>query len=259
MSNFEKLVNEIVQTEKSPQEYLTDFFVKKNFKDYDFEQALNNNELKAIKMMFESKKELRKRAEAALEKDSFCLEAFFTYFVLSEDIYVYYSFEDYFKNADQFSEMSPRQKQNYLRILEFFVDFLLDIHNITEAIKVHRTIMRLGNDESAYAVNRLSYMYYLIEDDKEFYRHYLNNDFDEYDYLLLIVTLLKHHDEMKAKEVLMELMKKNEYADYLDHIWDLDQEDPKQKQFYQLVDSMYGQLNSVLDFFGWVSKIKENS
>lgn len=258
INSFEGLVNDVIKTEKNPKDYLTDFFVKSNFKNYNTDSGLDKNELKAVKIMFESKKDIKKRAESALEYDSLCLEAFFTYFVLSEDIYVYYSFRDYFSEADKFADLNLRQKHNYLRILDFYVDFLLDIHNITEAIKVQRTIMRLGNDDSVNAVNRLSYMYSLIEDDEEFYRHYLAYDFNDYDYLTLIVTLLKHENEIKAKEVLLDMFDKNEYTLYLDHIWDLDQKGSKQKQFYQLVDSMYGQLSSVLDFFGWVSKIKEN-
>ena len=206
--------------------------------------------------MFESRRELRKRAQSALDYDPFCLEAFFTYYLLSEDLYVYYSFRECFSKADEYADFSASRQKRYLRILDFFVEFLLELHNITEAIRVQRMIIRLNGEATPLMINRLSYMYQLIEDDEEFYRLYLSNEFDEYDYLLLLVTLLKHEEEYRAREVLNDMLQKIEYADYLDHIWDLDQSDPKQKEFYQLVDGCSMQVSSVLDFFGWVNKNK---
>jgi len=256
MIDFETLVKDSASTTKEPKEYLEEFFVRQNFRTYLCPEDLDKEEYKAVKTMFESRKELYKRARDVLDVDPFCLEAFFTYFLLTEDIYVYHSFREYFAHAEEYAELTPSQKRRYLRILDFFVEFLLDIRNITEAIKIQRMIMRLGNDESPYMVNRLSYMYMMTENDEEFYRHYLSYDFDEYDYLLLLVTLLKHEDEFRAREVLNDMLGKIEYADYLDHLWDLDLNDPEQKEFYQTVTGCQLQTDSVFDFFGWVNRNK---
>ena len=61
---FEGLVNDVIKTEKNPKDYLTDFFVKSNFKNYNTDSGLDKNELRAVKMMFESKKDIKKRAES---------------------------------------------------------------------------------------------------------------------------------------------------------------------------------------------------
>lgn len=256
MSDFELLVSAVAASGADPRDYLNTFFVKHNFVNYQVPEDLDDEDRKAVRMMFESKKEIRKRAQSALDQDPLCLEAFFTYYLLSEDMYVYYSFREYFSKADEYADFDDSQQRRYLRILDFFVEFLLEIHNITEAVKVQRMIIRLNGDATQLMVNRLSYMYMLLEDDQEFYRLYLSYDFDEYDYLLLLVTLLKHQEEYKAREVLNDMLQKIDYADYLDHVWDLDQSDPKQKDFYQLVDGCTVQIDSVLDFFGWVNKNK---
>ena len=256
MSDFELLVSAFAENDEDPQDYLNTFFVKQNLANYRIPDDLHEDDRKAVKIMFESRKDLLKRTRSALDQDPLCLEAFFTYYLLSEDMYVYYSFREYFSKADEFAEFDDSQKRRYLRILDFFVEFLLEIHNVTEAIKVQRMIIRLSGEVTHLTTNRLSYMYMLLEDDGEFYRHYLSNDFDEYDYLLLLVTLLKHEEEYKAKEVLNDMLAKIEYADYLDHVWDLDQSDPKQKEFYRLVDGCSAQIDSVLDFFGWVNQNK---
>lgn len=255
MDNFDKLVKNVLASKKDPAEYLSSFFVKEKLKDYAVPDGLNDDERHALETMFRSRKQIRRRAEAVLDLDPFCLEAFFVYFILSEDIYVYHSFRSYFAMASDYADLSERQKRNYLRIMDFYAEFLMDIRNITEAIKVQRMIMKL-NGPKPETISRLSYMYALIEDDKEFYRLYLGSEFQAYDYLMLTVTLLKHDEEVKAREVMEEMLEKIEYADHLDHIWDLDQNDPKQKEFYQLVDECYDQLNSVYDFFGWVAEVK---
>ena len=256
MTDFELLVSDVAASGADPLVYLNAFFVRNNLPNYKIPDDLDDEDYRAVKMMFESRKELRKRARSALDIDPLCLEAFFTYYLLSEDLYVYYNFRDYFSKADEYADFDDSQQRRYLRILDFFVEFLLEIHNVTEAVKVQRMIIRLSGKATEMMINRLSYMYMLLEDDEEFYRHYLSYDFDEYDYLLLLVTLLKHEEDYKAREVLNDMLAKIDYADYLDHAWDLDQSDPKQKEFYQLVEGCSMQIGSVLDFFGWVNKNK---
>jgi len=259
MLSFENLISDIAKTREDPKEYLLGFFTKENFKKYSLDNNPDKDEIKAIKIMFESKKDLLDRVNAALKYDPFCLEAFFVYFVLSEDIYVNYRFEAFYKEMNEFADLDDHQKYNYLRIMDFYVEFLMDVHNFTRAIKVQKMLIRLRNDLNNKDMHRLVYLYYEIEDAEELYRFYANNEFDDYAYLLLIVTLLKNDETLKAKEVLLEMFEKIEYASYLDHLWDLDLNDPKQKQFYSTVEKSYVELSSIPDFFSWVNMIKENN
>ena len=141
--------------------------------------------------------------------------------------------------------------------MDFYVEFLLDIRNITTAIKVQRMIIRLSNDLSGKNVNRLSYMYSIVERADDFYRLYLESEFDAYDYLMLLITLLKHEEGKKAKEVLLDMFKNVKYAEYMDHLWDLDTKDPQQNEFYRLIEDCYSEINSIPDFFAWVNLVNE--
>ncbi|MBO4919526.1 MAG: hypothetical protein J5365_05155, partial [Erysipelotrichaceae bacterium] len=199
MSNFEDLVEGISDIRTETETYLKDFFVKKNLKDYEIPKNASRESVKAIRMMFESKKELKERARSCFLEDPYCLEAFFTYFVLTEDIYVSCRFEAYRKEASEYADFDDYTKHCYLRIMDFYVDFLLDLHNITMAVTIQRLIIRLSGKTSPRSISRLALMYSIIEDEKEFYRLYLENEFDSYDYLFLLVTLLKHEEEIKAK------------------------------------------------------------
>lgn len=257
MTDFEKLVEGITAVRTETETYLSDFFTKKNQKEYRIPENASRESLKAIRIMFESKKELKERVRLAFDEDPFCLEAFFAYFVLTEDIYVSCRFEAYRKEASEYADFDDYTKYCYLRIMDFYVDFLLDLHNITLAITMQRLIARLSGKMSPRTVSRLAMMYNMIEDEKEFYRLYLDNEFCCYDYLLLLVTLLKHEDQMKAKEVLFDMFEKIEYASYLDHLWDLDLQKPDQEAFYKTVEDCYEEISSIPYFFSWVNELKE--
>ena len=257
MSDFEELVEGISGIRTEPETYLNDFFLKKNLKDYVIPENASRESVKAIRIIFESKKELKERARSAFGEDPFCLEAFFAYFVLSEDIYVSYRFEAYRKEASEYADFDDYTKHCYLRIMDLYVDFLLDLHNITLAVTIQRLIVRLSGGMTPRSLSRLAMMYSIIEDEKEFYRLYLDNEFGCYDYLLLLVTLLKHEEQMKAKEVLFDMFEKIEYASYLDHLWDLDLKDPGQEDFYRTVEDCYEEISSIPYFFSWVNELKE--
>ena len=62
---------------------------------------------------------------------------------------------------------------------------------------------------------------------------------------------------MKAREVLIDMFDNIEYGTYLDHVWDLDENDPKQKRFMEIVNDCYEDLSSVPTFFSWVNKTRE--
>ena len=50
-----------------------------------------------------------------------------------------------------------------------------------------------------------------------------------------------------------------EYSSYIDHLWDLDLNDPKQKEYYDIVEENFDDLSSVPDFFAWVNLAKEDN
>lgn len=259
MLSFQDLEDGLFKrTDLEPEEYLRSFFTSEHFKEYKIDERVNRAQLKAIKTMFTSRKDLPGRIDSALKLDPFCLEAFFAYFILTEDVFVHYRFETYYGEAGNYADLDDYQKTCYLSILDYYVEFLLDLHNITKAIKIQRLIIRLSSDTTPAMVDRLALMYTLIEDPEEFYRLYLDHEFGAYDYLLLMVTLLKHEDKLRAKEILLEMFEKVEYASYLDHLWDLNMEDPKQKAFYDIVEECYDQISAIPDFFIWVNTLKEN-
>jgi len=257
MLNFEELVEGLANNKDRVNDYFTEFFTKTNFKNYELDNDLDSDDLKAIKTMFESRKELNKRVNDAFKHNPLCLEAFFVYYILNEDVFVNYRFETYYSESNSFADFTAYEKKCYIRILDFYVEFLLDIHNITTAIKVQRLIIRLTNDLSRKNVSRLSYMYSTIEECNDFYRLYLECEFDAYDYLLLLVTLLKHDEKVKAKEVLLDMFKNVKYSEYLDHLWDLDDKDKEQQEFYKCVEDCYSEISSVPGFFSWVNRINE--
>ena len=256
MVSFNNLVNDFKENEKI-EDYLLRFFTKSNFKEYEISDAADSEQSKAIKIMFESKKDLRDRIDDAFSYDPFCKEAFFAYLMISEDVYVQLRFDTYLKELDNYPGFDSYQKSCYITILNFYVEFLLDISNITTAIRIQKLMIQLTNSIEPRDVSRLAYMYFSNEIYEDFYRLYLDNKFTLYDYLLLLVTLLKHEEEMKAREVLIDMFDNIEYGTYLDHVWDLDKNDPKQKRFMEVVNDCYEDLSSVPTFFSWVNKTRE--
>lgn len=256
MANYKDLVNNVKNNEKI-EDYFLDFFTKKNFQDYEVNDGISKDQLKAIKIMFESKKELRARVDDAFDYDPFCKEAFFVYMMLVEDVYLQIRFDAYLKELNNYPSFDEYQKECYLIILNFNVEFLLDIGNITGAIKIQKLMIQLSNNASKADVSRLAYMYFSLENIQDFYRLYLDNKFSLYDYLLLVVTLLKHEEEMKAREVLVDMFDNVKYGTFLDHVWDLDESDPEQKEFIKIVNDSYEDLVSIPTFFSWVNKTRE--
>ena len=254
MLNFEKLISGPQGGKDQVEAYLLDFFSKKNRKDYQIDPDTDEDQRKAIRIMFESKKDLPERAELALSHDPLCLEAFFVYYLLSEDVFVNYRFRSYYDQISHFGDLSDYQKKCYLKILDFYVEFLLDIGNYTTAIKVQKQILKLGG-KSERDIDRLCFMYCMIEKADDLYRLYLDQAFNAYDYLLLIVTLLKHEDTLKAAEVVEDMLKNVKYAEYLDHLWDLDEKDSEQEAFYQTVEDCYEYISAIPDFFTFISQV----
>lgn len=258
MLNFEKLVNDI-DSETKVEEYLLSFFARKNYEKYEVSENAKDNQIKAIKIMFESKKPLAERVDNAFSYDPFCIEALFTYLMITEDVFLQLRFNDYYDEASKYGSFDEYQKECYIKILDFYVDFLLDICNVTKAIVVQKLVIKLTNTHSKKAISRLAYAYYGIEDCDNFYKLYTETDFGTYEYILLLITLLKHDEDIKAQEVLNDMFKNIEYATYLDHVWDLDESDPIQKEFGDTIQDCFDDINSIPTFFSWVNRIREKN
>jgi len=53
------------------------------------------------------------------------------------------------------------------------------------------------------------------------------------------------------------MFKNVKYSEYLDHLWDLDDKDVEQQEFYKCVEDCYSEISSVPGFFSWVNRINE--
>lgn len=256
MLNINDLINGI-NKDTNIEEYLLNFFSSDTFSNYEINKNANSKQKKAIKLMFCSKKEMSERIDEIFELDPFCLETMFAYLMISEDVYIQIKFDSFFEEAGNYADFDEYQKYNYIRILDLFVDFLLDINNITKAIIVQKTIVKLTNNFSKQAVTRLAYAYYSIEDYDNFYRLYADAKLGTYEYILLMLTLLKHDEKLKAQEVLFDMFDNVEFSKYLDHAWDLDDNDFKQKEFADTVQDCFDEISSIPTFFSWVNNSKE--
>ena len=259
MADFDSFLSEYDKRQVEALSFFEGYFTRAGLKEYVIDEAADKDSIKAIKTMFTSKKDLRERCDVAFSYDPLCLEAFFVYYVLAEDIYVSYRLDAYYQELVSFADLPAYNQRCYLRILEFYVEFLMDVGNFTKGIKVERQLRKMAPQYCKGKTNRLSFMYSQIEEADDFYRFYLDEEFDTYDYLLLIVTLLKHDDRIRAKEVTQDMFQNIEYASYLDHLWDLDMNDPAQKKFYQTVDDAYDFIKGVPDFFTFINVVREKS
>ena len=256
MLSFNDLVSNI-KDDTNVEEYFLDFFCKKNYRNYKPIEEPNRNQSKAIKIMFESNKQMLERTEDAFDYDPFCIEAFFVYLMMSKDVFLQLRFNAYYNELDKYAGFDVYQKNCYLKILDLYVDFLLDINNVTKAIEIERLIVKLTNNFSSRSISRLAYSYFSIEDAERFYRLYAETKFTAYEYILLLVTLLKHEDDIKAQEVLLDMFENIEYSTYLDHVWDLNEDDAKQKEFADIVNECFDDIRSVPTFFSWVNRTRE--
>lgn len=258
MISFNDLLKNIDSKTKID-DYLKDFFTRKNFKEYQIDEDAKPSQVKAIRIMFESRKDISKRIDDAFDYDPFCAEALFAYLMTAEDVFLQLRFNAYYDEASKYGSFDTYQKKCYIRILNFYVDFLLDICNVTKAIVVQKLIIKLTNNCSNVASCRLAYCYYGIEDADSFYRLYTETNLGAYEYILLLITLLKHDEEIRAQEVLLDMFKNIEYSSYIDHVWDLDENDPVQKEFADTVEDCFEDISSIPTFFSWVNRVREKN
>ena len=236
---------------------LKDFFIMSNYDNYMIPENANEIERDAIRIMFDDKKDIIDRVYDATNIDPFCIEAF--YLELStrnESGDVNNLFMSYYRKKDEFEDLPPYSKSNYLIILDFFIEYLIDIHNITKAIFVQKDLMKISKQNMNRNTTRLCYLYFLLEECEDYYEFYQESEFkDPVAYMLLINTLLKHDQFDRAKIVLNDMITYVPFSNYIYRIWDLDESEVEAIDFKEAVESCYEELNSVPDFFLWC---KEN-
>lgn len=262
MSSFKDFIFEADFIESSKiEEYLIDFFVPNNYNNYSIPQEANDEERNSIYEMFHGEDDLLLRTSRVLDNDPLCLEANYVNFRLNEETLVDVWFNNLFLKENDYKDFTPYGKMEYLGILEIYAKFLADIHNITFAIKIIKKVVALEGHYTNNTIAKLSYLYSLIEDKNGFYDLYINEEFNEPSpYLLLIVVLLKHEDEIKAKEVLSSFLSKFEYGDYIDHIWDIENNESKEAlEMKDAIEICFEELMSVPYFFSWCSENKKKT
>lgn len=235
---------------------LKDFFVMSNFDSYMIPEDANEIEKDAIKIMFDESKDILDRIYDACKIDPLCIEAFYADLATRNETDAYTLFMNYYHKKDEFDSFTSYGKSNYAIVLDFFIEYLIDIHNITKAIHVQKELMKITKTNISRNITRLSYLYYLLEKHEEFYNFYQDYDFkDAISYMLLINTLLKNDEFDKAKIVLNDMITYVPYSNYIYHIWDLEENEVEAIEFKEAVENCFEELCSVPDFFLWC---KEN-
>lgn len=255
--NYDKLVDTVKRIEPNKRlEYLSNFFVSKNLKNYEIDKDNPLSYKLVLKYLFSSHLEIEERAYKTLDKYVFCYEAVFIIYMISDGAYANSYFKYYYEMKDSFPSLSDSEKSAYLKILDLYVEFLIDIDNYTQAQKIENLLMILSNANTRKEIDRLSYILYMKEDAKEMYKLYCeSDDYSIESYILLMITLLKNDDELKTKGVLREFLSKYKYGEYLGRIWDLDENEEEAMEFFDIVDSCYDKILSVPDFFAIIAEM----
>lgn len=260
MLSFEQLEYEAAfKKQDELEDYLESFFEPLNFEQYIISDKANDEERKAIEAMFDDDEALYDRAQNIVSEYPLCLEAFYVCTCLLDETSQNLMFTDAYKLVDCYKELSPYEKDCLLSILRLYVTFLLNISNVTGGIRVMNKVCELEGKYSNDSIIKLSYMYAMIEDAKNFYDLFLKTSFnDVHPYILLLITLLKHEEEEKAREVLSELIDKFKYADYIDHVWDLEEVDNiEANEFKDAMEVCFEDMCAIPNFFSWCKDNKQ--
>ncbi len=259
MASFNDLINASFENKQDLEDYLTDFFDKSNLDDYQIDDLANDKQKEAIAKMF-GNDDIFLRADSVLFENNFCLEAFYVYYCLSDDLAISFYFNSMFSKLINYDSLDSYEKKAIKIILEYYAMFLNDIHNITGAIDVLESLESIINDGSFYN-DRLAILFSEIEELDKFYNLYLKDGFLTIgSYILLIIVCLKHNDEIKAKGVFTNLLDDHPICQYIDHVWDLDNDDGEEaKMLKNALDFCYPSIYSLPYFFSWCEQNKETS
>ncbi|MDO4940384.1 MAG: hypothetical protein Q4E33_01670 [Erysipelotrichaceae bacterium] len=257
---YEKLLETLRTMEPDKRkEYLTNFFVTKNYKNYEIEKNSPIAYKLVMRYLFSSGIDIEKRAYKAIDKYYLCREAFVIVYMVADNAYAHACFKFLYSEKDQYPDFSEFERTAYLQTLDLFVDFAISIGNYTLAQKVENLMVVTTYPNSSNHIERLTYILYMKEDIDEMYRVYCEaNDYSVTSYILLMLTLLKHDDELRTKEVLREFIDKYTYGKYLGRIWELDEREAEGAYFFDAVDSCYDKILSVPDFFATISEMTES-
>ncbi len=249
-----------IDSRKQLELFFDDFFCEQNFLQYEIKGNPNNEEYVLVEDMFDNKiRSAYKKACDIVKRDNFCFEAFFVFYKLSNDVTLSYYFNVIFNNFNVFDDLTIYNKLVFGQIISIYIDFLRDIGNITYAIKITKMVLNKNDNNFPVNENTLTLLYAQNEIFAEFYDLYLDKGFEYIEsYLRLIIVCLKYEEELKAKDVVMELLDKYPYADYLDHIWELEGiTDKEALRFKKALESCYIDFASVPSFFSWFGANKE--
>lgn len=259
MTSLDQLLYDLSRIEKQDiRNYLESFFAPGKFDLYLIDERCDEKDIEAISKMF-SDGDVLDKANAVLNKNPFCLEAFYVFYKLEEDSPLYDYFESIASKNDEYDSFSDYKKFVYESIMTCFVNFLSDIGNITGAINNLKIMMAKNDNLYNNNLFRLCYLYAMVENLDDYYNLYLDSGFrDAVSYILLILVCLKHNDKLKAKEVYTEFLSVYKYGHYIDHIWDLDDNNEDEALEIKLALKVcYDDLLSIPYFFKWCGENKE--
>ena len=192
MYSFDQLVYDTKEREKEELEgYLTDIFSPERYDEYLVDPSCNEEERSMVYEMFHAGRPILIRATDILERDPLCLEANYVNYLLNEEPLTDTYFMAIYKRRDEYDSFTEYGRYCYRKLLDLYAQFMLDIHNITFAIKIMKCLIDVEGCCSKDNVVKLSYLYALIENKDDFYDMYIKEDFDDMvSYILLIVVLL---------------------------------------------------------------------
>lgn len=259
MTSLDQFLYDLAHTEKEDiRAYLEGFFAPGKFSQYLIDERCDDEDYKSIELMFQEGDVLEK-ASSILNKNPFCLEAFYVFYKLEEDLPLYYYFESIAKRDDEYENFSDYHKFVYESIITCFINFLSDIGNISSAINNLKIMMSKSDVLYNNNLFRLCYLYAMVENLDDYYDLYLSTGFkDAVSYILLIVVCLKHNDTLKAKEVYLEFLNTYKYGEYIDHIWDLeDNNEDEALEIKLALRVCHDDLLAVPYFYSWCLDNKE--
>lgn len=260
MLSFEQLVFDTANKKiEECEAYFDAFFKQYNASSYIFDPLMSEKDKKSIIDMFDGDNQINERASDVLEDNPFCIEAFYVFYKLTNDVALQYYFNKMLNETANFNKLSSYHQSALLFVLNCYCDFLASIHNYTSAIKVVNVLTEIDDDESGKYIDMKVYYYTQLEDLNHLYELYLNNSFNDPScYIFLIITCLKHEDELKAKEVLSTFISVYPKAKFIDRIWDMDEDNSEQaNQMRNAISYCYPSICSIPFFFSWCSKNKE--
>lgn len=261
MSRFEDLLEDTLYLEiPSARIYFTGFFKIENENEYEFDNRMSEANISALRYLFENEDDLDARVDEVLEIDPLCIEGWYIRHKLAEDEENHHLLRSYLAMSKDYAGFNEYEKDNYRFILMRHADYLAAIHNVHKALSVLDLLSGLEGTRQGL-VEMYAICYAALERGDEFYDLYLDTEFTSlFQYLMLIVTLLKEENYLRAEEVCRDMIEVYPLSIFLDHPQDLaDDESKEAENFFNTLDFIYDHLLSVEDFFTWFKETKKTA